>query len=82
MSEPLAYRVSDAALVSGLSRSTLFELIADGRLASIKVCGRRLIPAYALRELLFGSATTVHGDVPRAVAGLYVEKGIGTRKPL
>jgi excisionase family DNA binding protein len=52
----LAYRVNDAAEVSGLSRSTIYNLIAEHKLRSIMVAGRRLIPADALRELLKGEA--------------------------
>jgi hypothetical protein len=48
----LAYRVNDAVRVSGLSRSTLYELIGTGELRSIVVAGRRLIPCGALRDLL------------------------------
>ena len=48
----LAYQINDAVKVSGLSRSSLYELLAAGQLRSIKVAGRRLIPAEALRELL------------------------------
>ena len=48
----LAYRVNDAAKVSGLSRSSIYNLIGDGKLRSVLVAGRRLIPADALRELL------------------------------
>jgi excisionase family DNA binding protein len=48
----LAYRINDAAAVTGLSRSKLYELIAEGRLRSIKVAGRRLIPRDALEALL------------------------------
>lgn len=50
----LAYRINDAAKVSGLSRSTLYNLIAEKKLRSILVAGRRLIPADALRQLLRG----------------------------
>jgi excisionase family DNA binding protein len=49
---PLAYRINDAVRVSGLSRSSLYELIAQKKLRSVMVAGRRLIPASALRELL------------------------------
>ena len=48
----LTYRVNDAAEVSGLSRSSIYNLIAAKKLRSIVVAGRRLIPADALRELL------------------------------
>jgi excisionase family DNA binding protein len=51
---PLAYRIDDAVKASGLSRSTLYDLISEGRLRSVKVAGRRLIPADALLALLRG----------------------------
>ena len=35
--ERIAYSVADAALVSGLSRTTLYELIKSGTLRSVKV---------------------------------------------
>ena len=50
--EPLMYRIEDATKASGLSRSTLYELIADGTLESRKVAGRRLIPASSLKRFL------------------------------
>jgi len=52
----LAYRVNDAAKVAGLSRSSLYCLMGDGKLRSVLVGGRRLIPADALRDLLRGAA--------------------------
>ena len=39
----LAYPMKEASEVSGLSRSTLYELISSGRLKAVKVGGRRLI---------------------------------------
>ena len=52
----LAYRVNDAAKVAGLSRSSIYVLIGEGKLRSVLVAGRRLIPADALRELVRGAA--------------------------
>ena len=54
--ERLAYRIDDAAVVSGLSRSTLYELIKSGTLRSVKISGRRLITRTALLELLGSGA--------------------------
>jgi excisionase family DNA binding protein len=53
----LAYRVNDAIEVAGLSRSSLYKLISEGKLRSVLVAGRRLIPADALRDLLRGAAS-------------------------
>jgi excisionase family DNA binding protein len=51
----LAYRVNDAVKISGLGRSTIYKLIGEGKLRSVLVAGRRLIPADALRSLVGGS---------------------------
>jgi hypothetical protein len=48
----LAYRLNDAAAISGLGRSSLYKLMNSGQLRSVLVAGRRLIPADALRDLL------------------------------
>jgi excisionase family DNA binding protein len=50
--QKLTHRVDDAAEVCGIGRSTLFEHIRHGRLKSVKIGGRRLIPDAALREFL------------------------------
>jgi hypothetical protein len=52
----LAYRINDAVRISGLSRSSIYVLMSENKLESIKVAGRRLIPAAALRDLLQGTA--------------------------
>ena len=48
----LAHRVEDAAKISGLSRSTIFLHIREGRLKSVKVGGARLIHDTELRHFL------------------------------
>jgi excisionase family DNA binding protein len=52
----VAYSPTEAALVMGLSRNTIYELIGSGRLRSVKVGGRRLIPASAIMSLVEGEA--------------------------
>jgi excisionase family DNA binding protein len=48
-----ALRINEAAAAYGLSRSTLYKLMAPGGpLRSVKVGGRRLIPVEALEALL------------------------------
>ena len=51
-----ALRIADAAAIYGLSRSTLYVLIARGSLRSIKIGGRRLIPRDAIEALIAGGA--------------------------
>jgi excisionase family DNA binding protein len=50
--ERLAYGIADAAFVSGISRSKLYELLNSGALASVKIGARRLIRAHKLAQLL------------------------------
>jgi len=47
-----AYQVNEAAAAYRLSRSTLYKLIATGKLRTVKVGGRRLIPVDAMEALL------------------------------
>ena len=49
-----AYRVLDFCKAFGVSRSTVYNLINDGKLRSVRVAGRRLIPADAAETLLRG----------------------------
>jgi len=48
----LSYRVADAETVTGISRTTLYELIAAGKLPDVKIAGCRLIPSDALKRLV------------------------------
>jgi excisionase family DNA binding protein len=48
----LSYSVAQAAVVSSISRSKLYELIKNGRLGSIKIGGRRLVRHSDLVALL------------------------------
>jgi excisionase family DNA binding protein len=51
-----AYQINEATCAYGLSRSTLYKLMAAGTLRSVKVGGRRLIPVEALEALITGAA--------------------------
>jgi excisionase family DNA binding protein len=48
----IAYRVKEAAEAIGLGRSTLYEMMKEGKLRFVKVNNRRLIPADALMALI------------------------------
>jgi hypothetical protein len=52
----LMYRILDAVAVSGLSRANIYRQLKSGKLRSVFVAGRRLIPAPELREFLSGGA--------------------------
>ena len=51
---PVVYRVDEAAEALRISRDTVYELIRSGRLRTIKVGTRRLVPLVALHEYVSG----------------------------
>jgi excisionase family DNA binding protein len=52
----LAYTLSDAARMTGLSRSTLYRHAGAARLKLVKVGGRTLVDAASLRALVGADA--------------------------
>lgn len=50
----LCYSVKEACNATSWGRTTLYNLIADGRLRTVRIGGRRLIPAEALHALIAG----------------------------
>jgi predicted DNA-binding transcriptional regulator AlpA len=49
---PRAYRVAEFCRAYGLSRSSTYNLMAAGKLKTVKIAGRRLIPTDAAEALL------------------------------
>ena len=54
--ERRALSIEEAAKTCGLSRATLYRLLNDGKLTTIKVGARRLVPVGAIDALLSGGA--------------------------
>ncbi|MCR5872246.1 MULTISPECIES: helix-turn-helix domain-containing protein [unclassified Sphingomonas] len=50
--EPVTCSVNDAARAIGLSRGTLYKLMGQGKVDSIRVGGRRLIKVASVRKLV------------------------------
>ncbi len=50
--EKITLRINEATAVSGLSRSTIYELLKAGKLRAVKVGGCRLIVRESLQALL------------------------------
>ncbi len=50
--QPIAYRINDFSKVSGLGRTSIYELIKTGELKAVKVAGRTLIPASEGQRLI------------------------------
>jgi excisionase family DNA binding protein len=53
-SPKLAYSIREACVASSLGRTTIYGLIAAGRLRTIRIGGRTIIPAESLHALLAG----------------------------
>ncbi len=50
----LALRIHDAAKAMSISRSSIYNMIRDGRLRPVKIVGRTLIPRSEIDRLLSG----------------------------
>ena len=61
--ERIGCSVEDAVAASGLGRTKLFELIANKRLDSTLVDGRRVIIVASLRKLIEGEASFKPGQI-------------------
>jgi excisionase family DNA binding protein len=51
-SDPLAVSILEAARLTSLCRSTIYELLNAGKLRSIKVGGRHLVDYGSIKELM------------------------------
>lgn len=47
-----AYRIKDFCAAYGVSRTTVYKLIAEGTLKTVRIGGRRLVPVDAAEALL------------------------------
>lgn len=54
--ERRALSIKEAAQACGLSRATLYRLIADGKLTTLKIGARQLVTTTAIDALLDGAA--------------------------
>jgi excisionase family DNA binding protein len=54
--KPRAYSIREAAHLCGLSRATLYRLLKEGKITSIKIGSRRLIRDDQINALLAGGA--------------------------
>jgi excisionase family DNA binding protein len=69
VTEIIAHTIADAAKVSGLGRTSLYELIGAGKIEARKAGNRTLIPAASLRAYIdslpranIGSGASVQPD--------------------
>jgi len=50
--EPLAVRIPEACRLTGIGRSKLYQMIADGYIETVKVGAITLVPMRTLRRLI------------------------------
>ena len=60
--EPVLLTLRETAVALRLSRSKLYELMAAGKLRSVKIGGSRRIPATALAEFVAALEAEEEGD--------------------
>jgi excisionase family DNA binding protein len=51
-----AYSIREAASMCGVSRATLYRLLRQGKITTIKIGSRRLVPEASIDALLAGGA--------------------------
>jgi excisionase family DNA binding protein len=51
-----AFSVREAARMCGVSRATLYRLLKEGKIKTIKIGSRRLVPEATIETLLAGGA--------------------------
>ncbi len=49
--EPITLTINDAAKSIGIGRGSLYKLINQGRVETVKICGRRLVKVDSLKRL-------------------------------
>lgn len=50
--EALSFRINDACAVLGIGRTSIYKIIACGKLKSITIAGRTLIPRAEIDRLI------------------------------
>ncbi len=79
----LVYTVAEAAELLGIGRSTAYELVARGELATVRLGGRVIVSRPTLSELL-GFDPPLPGELDaarRAVAGTTNPGAVPARRP-
>ena len=59
MKERDLYSIEEAReRLGGISRNSIYQILRSGQLASVVICGRRLVSAVAIAQLIANSTTT------------------------
>ena len=56
LQQPIAVHIDEAVRLSGIGRTSLYTLITDGRIRTVRLGRRRLVLVESLREFLEGQS--------------------------
>jgi len=76
----LAYSIAEAGQLLGLGQASTERLVALGRLPSVKIGRRRLVPAVALRRLIEEGSPIPLNPTPRSQRFPALERPTAGRK--
>jgi|GEM_PF-1160992 excisionase family DNA binding protein len=68
MTTPLLHSIQSSTRILGIGRSSLYGLIAEGKIYTVKIGRRTLIPDREIRRYV-ESLVTRHDETPLAGAG-------------
>ena len=63
MENRLSYSVKEAQSITGLGKNTIFKLIAEGQIHSVRAGKRILIPLWAIEKFLAGETAATSEPV-------------------
>ena len=55
-SKPITVTIKTACKIAGIGRTTMWKLICDGRIATVRIGRRRLVSYHSLEALLTATA--------------------------
>ena len=68
MTTPLLHSIQSSTQILGIGRSSLYGLIGEGKICTVKIGRRTLIPDREIRRYV-ESLVTLHDETPLAGAG-------------
>lgn len=58
--EPIALRINDVCRALGISRTSVYKIIAEGQLKTVRIAGRTLVLRTEIERLVSDAARTTH----------------------
>lgn len=58
--EPIAFGINDVCRMLGISRTSVYKIISDGQLKTIRIAGRTLILRSEINRMISDAERTAH----------------------